>query len=442
MSTKTTQKQKRARLSATTQLVEANQETEVKVETSLNSPAPEKPTPGPDTNYMDENGEFMWDQYEATCVTKLRKPNPHIKTPKGVKVYSRESYAQELFDIMEGHSLTSNTIYSLQLGASYTGKVYAVDSEWASIDVGYRELVYVDLSRETVEVRELLKQGVEVDVQLIADTSMNVKKYMIGSVTEGPKTKVIKEIVASIDDGNTAYSGVVAKMIPGGGYMVQVQGIDCFMPGSLAGVNKLHDFESIIDTEMYVVPVSYSEEKGTVVVSHRAYLRALIPNTLKEIQEDITSERTGHVTGSAKYGVFVEFEGCLTGMIHVNDLDTETSKAHRDRSLEPGTEIKFYVKEVINERKITLVQGSPAEKKVDPWEGISSRYTKKTEVVGKVKSTKDYGLFIEIEEGVVGLLHVSEFPENIDIKDISKGADITVQVIRVEEDTRKVFLKL
>ena len=182
MSTKTTQKQKRPRLSTTTQLTEANQETEVKVETSLNAATPEKPTPGPDTNYMDENGEFMWDQYEATCVTKLRKPNPHIKTPKGVKVYSRESYAQELFDLMEGHSLTSNTLYSLQLGASYTGKVYAVDSEWASIDVGYRELIYVDLSRETTEVRELLKQGVEVDVQLIADTSMNVKKYMIGSI--------------------------------------------------------------------------------------------------------------------------------------------------------------------------------------------------------------------------------------------------------------------
>ena len=132
----------------------------------------------------------------------------------------------------------------------------------------------------------------------------------------------------------------------------------------------------------------------------------------------------------------------LLGDELTGNLDTETSKAHRDRSLEPGTEIKFYVKEVINERKITLVQGSPAEKKVDPWEGISSRYTKKTEVVGKVKSTKDYGLFVEIEEGVVGLLHVSEFPDNIDIKDILKGADITVQVIRVEEDTRKVFLKL
>ena len=124
--------------------------------------------------------EFDWEAYEATCPTRFRKPNPHIKTPKGVKVYSRESYAQELFDIMEGHSLTSNTIYSLQLGASYTGKVYAVDTEWASIDVGYRELVYVDLSREATDVRELLKQGAEVDVQLIADTSMNVKKYMIG----------------------------------------------------------------------------------------------------------------------------------------------------------------------------------------------------------------------------------------------------------------------
>ena len=120
----------------------------------------------------------------------------------------------------------------------------------------------------------------------------------------------------------------------------------------------------------------------------------------------------------------------------------ETGKAHRERSIEPGTEIKFFVKEVISERKITLVQGAPAEKKVDPWEGISTRYTEKTEVIGTVKSTKDYGLFIEIEEGVVGLLHISEFPDNIDIKTIDRGANITVQVVRVEEDTRKVFLKL
>jgi len=428
MSTKTTLKQKRQRIS--TQI----KEQEVKVETSL-----DKET---ELNTSQPIEDFDWEAYEADCPTKFRKPNPHIKAPNGVKVYSREPYAQELLDLMEGYSLTSNTQYSLKLGSSYTGKVYGVDSDWASIDVGYRELIYVDLNRESEEIKELLHVGAEVDVQLIADKSMNVKRYMVGSVSAGLKTKIIREIVESINEGNTAYSGHVIKMIPGGGYIVQVQGVDCFMPGSLAGVNKLHDFESIIGTEMYVVPVSYSEEKGTVVVSHRAYLRALIPNKIKEIQEDISVERTGHVTGSAKYGVFVEFEGCLTGMIHVNDLDKETAKAHRERSLEPGTQVNFYVKEVINERKITLVQGSPAEKKIDPWEGISQRYTKKTEVIGKVKSSKDYGLFVEVEEGVVGLLHISEFPDNIDIKDISKGADITVQVIRVEEDTRKVFLKL
>ena len=427
MSIKTNTKQKRQRISTKIQ------EQEVKVETSL------KET---ELNVSQPIEDFDWQAYEADCPTKFRKPNPHVKAPNGVKVYSREPYAQELLDLMEGYSLASNTIYNVELGSTYTGKVYGVDENWASVEVGYRELIYVDLTRESAEVKEMLKPGIEVDVQLVADKSMNVKKYMVGSVTAGLKTKVVREIVESINEGNTAYSGYVTRMIPGGGYIVQVQGVDCFMPGSLAGVNKLHDFESIIDTEMYVVPMSYSEEKGTVVVSHRAYLRALIPNKIKEIQEDISVERTGHVTGSAKYGVFVEFEGCLTGMIHVNDLDKDTAKAHRERSLEPGSEINFYVKEVINERKITLVQGSPAEKKIDPWEGISERYNKKTEVIGKVKSMKDYGLFVEVEEGVVGLLHVSEFPDNVNIQEISKGADITVQVIRVEEDTRKVFLKL
>lgn len=386
--------------------------------------------------------EFDWEAYEATCPTRFRKPNPHIKTRNGDKVFSRESYAQELYNKMEENEILNPLVYSIEEGASYTGKVYGIDTEWASIDVGYRELIYVNLSRENTQTLEVLKLGAEVDVQLVSKSGVGGAKHMLGSVSAGLKTKIIKDIISSIEAGTTAYTSKVLRMIPGGGYILDIQGIECFMPGSLAGINKLVDFESIIGEDMYVVPVSYSPEKGTVVVSHRAYLRALIPNKLEEISKDISIERIGNVTGSAKYGVFVEFEGCLTGMIHVNDLDMETGKAHRERSIEPGTEIKFFVKEVISERKITLVQGAPAEKKVDPWEGISTRYTEKTEVIGIVKSTKDYGLFIEIEEGVVGLLHISEFPDNIDIKTIDRGANITVQVVRVEEDTRKVFLKL
>ena len=145
-------------------------------------------------------------------------------------------------------------------------------------------------------------------------------------------------------------------MIENGGYMVNIQGIDCFMPGSLAGINKLHDFSSIIGTEIYVVPVSFSPDRGTLVVSHRKYLQALIPNEIENIKANQGAEITGNVTGTAKYGIFVEFNGCLTGMIHNNDLDEETLIKFKARQIQPGDEITFIVKDIISDTKITLLK--------------------------------------------------------------------------------------
>jgi len=388
--------------------------------------------------------EFNWDEHIAGCPSTTRKPNPHIKTKNGDKVYSRESYAQELYDLMESfYSNSENqTTFDIKVGETHEGKIYALDMEWCSIDVGYRELVYVDLSRESSASKSKLIPGNTISVQITGDRTSNKKGFIIGSVEAGVKSAITKELLESIEDGNTAYVATVLSMIQGGGYIVNVQGIDCFMPGSLAGINKLVDFESIIGTELYVVPMNYSPEKGTIVVSHRKYLQALIPNKVEEVSANMDVTRTGNVTGSAKYGVFVEFEGCLTGMIHTNDLDPETAKKHKAREIKPGDEIQFKIKEVISNNKITLTQIEKVEV-VDPWKLIAEKYTTfPMEVAGVVKSIKDYGVFLDIGEGVVGLLHVSEFPEEFDKDSIEKNDTITVKITRIEVDTRKVFLKL
>ena len=190
---------------------------------------------------------------------------------------------------------------------------------------------------------------------------------------------------------------------------------------------------------MYVFPVSFSPEKGTIVVSHRAYLQAMIPQHIEELRANMEKEQEGNVTGSTKYGVFVEFNGCLTGMIHINDLSSETAELYAKGNLNPGTPITFFVKDIISTTKITLTQKTDST--VNPWNGASSRYATPQEVQGTVRSIKDYGLFIEIEEGITGLLHSSEL-EGINIQDIKKGDPITVVITRIEEETRKVFLKL
>jgi len=383
---------------------------------------------------------FDWDAHLADCPSAYKKPNPHVKTKNGHKVYSREPYAQELYNLMENAFTTTQNVFSVNPGETHSGIVYAVDVEWASIDIGHKEMVYVNMAKETAISKAKLVPGTEVSVEVSGDRTN--KGFILGSVDAGIKAAVLRDILESIEEGKTAYVGTVTGMIPNGGYFVNVQGVDCFMPGSLAGINKLAEFESILNTQMYVVPMSYSTERGTVIVSHRKYLQAMIPGKVEELRNSIGETKKGNVTGSAKYGVFVEFDGCLTGMIYANDLTSEMARKHKAREINPGDEIEFKVKEIISDTKITLTQLDVVET-VDPWKEIAGKYKSfPTEVIGTIKSVKDYGVFVDIGDGIVGLLHISELPEGIEIDSLTKNSPITVQITRIEVDTRKVFLKL
>jgi small subunit ribosomal protein S1 len=394
-----------------------------------------------DAEWFDTNGNFDWDGYEATCPSVIRKGNPHIKTkdPKH-KVFCRESYAQELYDKYNKHYEDNYTLAKVEHGVQYTGTVYSTKDNTSTVDIGYRQLVFINLQKEDPIFRELGKViGSEVDVTITSDP-FDDSVSLYGSLTEGARKKTFTEMQAAIETQDTAWSGNVTKMMQEAGYIVRVNGIDCFMPGSLAGINKLHDFSSIIDTDMYVVPVSFSKEKGTIVVSHRAYLKTMIPGTIDKLKENLTQEITGTVTGSAKYGVFCEFNECLTGMIHVNDLDSDLLVRHKNREVIPGEEITFRIKDIISNDKITLTQKD--EVTANPWLKINEKFKPNSEVLATVKSCKDYGLFIEIEEGIVGLLHVSEFENTEALKSYKPKHRINVTITRIEEDTKKVFLKL
>lgn len=425
-----TNKNKRARIGSVTESKPLTEESNQKAEGNFKNFTPEKQ----DQEYYDEDGNFMWDAYEASCVSHTRKPNPHIKTRPGDRVYSREPYAQEMYDALQEFEVGQSFKSKINIGEIYEGTVHGVTSETISVDIGYRELVYVQASKEPEEYRRLTA-GDETAV-LITNTD---NSYVSGSISGGVKQKIFMDLRAGVESGDTAWVGKVSHMIENGGYIVEVQGIECFMPGSLAGINKLADFESIVGQELYVVPVSFSTNRGTIVVSHRKYLQALIPQEIDKIKENIGDEITGNVTGTAKYGIFVEFNRCLTGMIHKNDIDEETFELFKKREIKPGDEIKFKVKDIVSNKKITLTQKTNVE--INPWHDINSRYKIPSVVKAQVKAKKDYGLFITIEDGITGLLHVSELGEDV-MKVFNAGDEITVKITRIEEESQKVYLKL
>lgn len=389
-------------------------------------------------DFFDKDGNFDWDGYESTCPKVLRTPNPHIKVVNDKhKVYSREPYAQEMYNKLVGHIEENNIITHIKYGNAYDGKVFAVTDMTASIDIGYRQLVYVNLEKEDDEFKGM-QPGDEVSV-IITSLMEDDRHPIMGSVSEGTKQATFQEMLGAIEEQDTAWVGTVTRMLSAAGYMVNVKGIECFMPGSLAGINKLHDFESIVGQEIYVVPVSFSKERKIMVVSHRAYLKTLIPDAIEKLKEGAGEYITGSVTGSAKYGVFCEFSQCLTGMIHVNDLDGDTLTRHKNREIEPGEEIKFKVKDIVSDTKITLTQRDDVE--LNPWLEINKKFKVPSTVKATIKTCKEYGLFVELEEGVVGLLHVSEIGKD-NISKYSPKQEISVLITKIEEDTKKIFLKL
>lgn len=393
-------------------------------------------------DFLTATGEFDWDRYESHFNTKL-KPNNRIKTLNHRHiVYSHEPYAREMYEALCS-VVFEDTISELNVGGVETGRIHSMSEKWATVDIGYREMLYIDISKEDREIIADVRPGDEVSVKILSDKT-SIREYAVASISEGTKQKVFTDLREAAETGTTAYMGQVTEMIPGGGYIVTVQGIQCFMPGSLAGINKLHDFTAIVGKKLYVVPDSFSVNKGTIVVSHRKYLQALIPGKIEELAQSIDSEFTGFVTGTAKYGVFVEFNECLTGMIHLNDLSTELAEAHRNNTVKPGDPIAFKIKEIVSDEKIILTQREKAEVRIDnSWEEFTAAVKIPSVVIGTVRSIKEYGLFISVHGSVVGMAHISEFPEGTILKDkFVRGGEISVEIAKIDDETKKVFLKV
>ena len=200
-----------------------------------------------------------------------------------------------------------------------------------------------------------------------------------------------------------------------------------FMPNTLAGINKLHDQSAIVGKTFEVMIESFSQEEGTYIVSRRKYLQSLIPSAVKKLEYG--EVYSGHVTGTTPFGVFVEFNECLTGMIHKANVNPEWQE--KLTSISPGFVIEFYIKEVIKD-KIILTQIL----RETLWDNIKNGQV----LNGKVRDTKQFGTLINLDDETVGLIHTSEM-EKLG-KKFTSGQDIRVKVLSVDRSSRKIFLTL
>ena len=299
---------------------------------------------------------------------------------------------------------------------------------------GYKDFIRVDLRSNEEKYLKNAELGDVIDVFI---TEINNNHFMIkGSIAALYETRAHQNLKALVEG---EFVNITVKSTNPAGYDVEIYhgGVTLpgFMPNTLSGINKLFDPNSIVGDNFDVSIESYSEHEGTYIVSRRKYLQTLIPDAIKELNHQAVY--TGHVTGTAPFGVFVEFNDCLTGMIHKANVHPDWQEKLGD--IKPGFEIDFYIKEIVKDAK-----GDPTRDKIiltqilreTLWDTIKNGQT----LSGKVRDTKQFGTLVNLDDETVGLIHISEL-DKIG-KKFTPDQEITVKVLSVDRSTRKIFLTI
>jgi ribosomal protein S1 len=348
--------------------------------------------------------------------------------PKGQKIISNEPYVQETYEMYAKSWGDGYLIDKRKSDQIVNAKVSKIGEDQIEMNINAKFPAYITKNKEDKEIINSLSVGDEIKIRLKSKTEDSPFEASIGDVIKENK---MAEIIDNIDEP-IAFRAVVKELIHGG-YMLNLDGIEVFMPGSLAGMNVLWDFESLIGQEIVVMPISLSKEKGTIVVSRRKYYESILPAKVDELRESMDEERIGYVTGSKPFGVFVEFDECVTGMIPVGDLNDEWKEKHSKNKINPGDEINFWANQIIHDKKIMLTQV-----RNEAWDDIENKYPPLSSVEGTIVKIRNYGLFIELEENVVGMMHSSEFGDKEKFKE---GDKIKVKIDSIDTVNKRVVLK-
>ena len=368
-----------------------------------------------------------------------------VMVPKGTKLMSTEDYTDDLMKLYELDDIDAKKLKMSEEANNYItqGEIVYIKTEKQIIDGEEEEVkieALVDISKKSTAVCILQKEEKaivdQLEVGMMVDIKVKNSKQgtLYASISDAMDEVKRQEIYNAIGNKTVGFTGKVKELIHGG-YWVEVGGVQCFMPGSLGGLNKLPNFEAIVGKELIVMPITYSKEKQTIVVSHREYLRTMIPTTVENLRENIKEHVTGFVTGTTKFGIFAEFNECLTGLIPKNELDEATLNKFGNRDIKAGDEINFWSKEIISDKKIILSQLGP---KIDLWDGIDEKYKPMMITKGKVTKVTKYGAFVELEKGISGLIHKTKLKDT----ELSKGDEIDVKIGSVNISDRKITMNI
>ena len=344
-----------------------------------------------------------------------------------------ESFAQ-LFE----QSIASQRI---KPGTILMGHVVEVGEDFVIVNVGLKSEAVISIDQFKSEKGEIeVKAGDDVEVALdtVEDGSGETRLSREKAKRARTWTRLEKAFEAA-----EIVTGVITGRVKGG-FTVEIDNVRAFLPGSLVDVRPVRDPSYLEGKALEFKVIKLDQKRNNVVVSRRAVVEqeysaernALLDN----LQEG--SVVKGVVKNLTDYGAFVDLGG-IDGLLHITDMAWKRVK-HPSEVVKVGDEIEVRILKFDRER--SRVSLGLKQLGADPWSAISRRYPPNTRLFGKVTNIADYGCFVEIEEGVEGLVHVSEMDwtnKNVNpAKVVHVGQEVEVMVLDIDEERRRISLGL
>jgi len=326
-------------------------------------------------------------------------------------------------------------------GKVVNGKVISMDNNHALIDVGLKsegrisldELRFCDKEKE-------IKVGDKIDVFVERIEDKNGEAVL-------SREKAKKEVAFDSFNKNLKKDTTVDGKIYGkvkGGYTVDIDGVITFLPGSQVDVKPIKDITHLVEQKLSFKVIKIDKERGNIVISRKAYLEEHLKQNIKDSKKNLKEGNSvmGIIKNITDYGAFVDL-GTTDGLIHLTDISWKRIN-HPSDYLKIGQNIKVKILKCNAEsNKISL---GIKQLSKDPWEKIEKKYKEGKKYSGKVSKITDYGAFITLEDGIEGLIHVSEMtwdkkktnPSDI----VSMGDLVDVKILELDLEKRKLSFRM
>ncbi|OQX87119.1 30S ribosomal protein S1 [candidate division KSB1 bacterium 4484_87] len=376
------------------------------------------------------------DSKAANDLTQEETATPERKIYKLEELTEEKEYSDEEFEELQ--KLYEDTISDFVEGELVIGKILAINDKEVTVDIGFKSEGTVPLEEFTNP--DELKVGDDVEVFL--ENIEDMDGQLILSRRKVDFIHNWERIVHSYESGEIL-QGRCTRRIKGG-IVVDLGGVDAFLPGSQIDVKPIRDFDAFIGQTLDFKVVKVNQQRKNIVVSHRALVEEEMKGQREKILANLEKGQVleGTVKNITDFGVFIDLGG-VDGLLHINDLSWGRIN-HPSEIVSLDQTIKVKVLDFNDEKNrisLGLKQLQP-----HPWENVAEKYPVGSVVKGKVVNISDYGAFVELEKGVEGLIHISEMSWTQHIKHPSKvltvGEIVETKILSIDPEEKKISLGL